>query len=84
MGSCVPVDLKQEYNHVLCVPVFSTPLSFFKKLVMGRLAGSAVEHLPSARDVVLESWDQVPYRAPGMEPASPSACASASLYVYDE
>ena len=79
MGSCVPVDLKQEYNHVLCVPVFSTPLSFLKNLVMGRLAGSAVEHLPSARDVVLEARDRVPCRARGMEPASPSACVSASL-----
>ena len=39
-----------------------------------------------ARGVILESQDQVPYRAPGMEPASPSASVSASLslYVYHE
>ena len=28
---------------------------------------------PSALDVILETWDQVPRRAPCMEPASPSA-----------
>ena len=27
------------------------------------------------------SWDQVPYQAPLQEPASPSACVSASLSV---
>ena len=36
---------------------------------------------PSAQGVVLETWDRVPHRAPCMEPASPSACVSASLYV---
>ena len=45
----------------------------------GSLGGSAVEHLPSAQGVILESWDRVPHRAPCMEPASPSAGASASL-----
>ena len=45
----------------------------------GQLGGSAVEPLPSARGVILESWDRVPRRAPGMEPASPSPCVSASL-----
>ena len=34
---------------------------------------------PSAQVVILETWDQVPYLAPCMEPASPSACVSASL-----
>ena len=35
--------------------------------------GSAVEHLPSAQGVILESWDRVPHWAPGMESASPSS-----------
>ena len=34
---------------------------------------------PSARGVILETRDQVPRRAPYMEPASPSVCVSASL-----
>ena len=45
----------------------------------GRLGGSVVEPLPSGQGVILESWNQVPHRAPCMEPASPSACVSASL-----
>ena len=39
----------------------------------GCLGGSAVEHLPLAQGVILESWDQVPHQASYMEPASPSA-----------
>ena len=34
---------------------------------------------PLAQGVILETWDRVPRRAPCMEPASPSACVSASL-----
>ena len=34
---------------------------------------------PSAQGMILEIWDQVPRRAPCMEPASASACFSASL-----
>ena len=48
---------------------------------MGHLGGSVVEHLPLAQGVILESWDRVPHQAPWMEPASPSACVSASLCV---
>ena len=47
----------------------------------GRLGGSVVEHLPSAQVVIPGSWDRVPHRAPCREPASPSACVSASLSV---
>ena len=36
---------------------------------------------PSAQDVILETWDRVPHRAPCMEPAFPSACVSASVSV---
>ena len=46
---------------------------------MGCVGGSVAEHLPSAQDVILGSWDQVLCRAPWKEPASPSACISASL-----
>ena len=35
--------------------------------------------LPAACAVILETQDRVPRRAPCMEPASPSACVSASL-----
>ena len=45
----------------------------------GSLGGSAVEHLPLAQGAILESRDRVPRQAPSLEPASPSACVSASL-----
>ena len=45
----------------------------------GHLGGSAVEHLPLAQIMTLGSWDRVSHQAPCMEPASPSACVSASL-----
>ena len=45
----------------------------------GHLGGSVVEHLPLAQGVIPGSWDRVPHRAPCVEPASPSACVSASL-----
>ena len=47
----------------------------------GRLGGSAVEHLPLAQGMILDSWDRVPHRAPCMEPVSPFACVSVSLSV---
>ena len=47
--------------------------------LVGRLGGSGVERLPSAQGVILETRDRVPHQAPCMEPASPSACVSASL-----
>ena len=49
--------------------------------VLGQLGGSEVERLPSAQGMILESWDRVPHRAPFMDPASPSACVSASLFL---
>ena len=45
----------------------------------GCLGGSVVEHLPSAQVVIPGSWDRVPHWALRREPASPSACVSASL-----
>ena len=38
---------------------------------MGRLGGSAVERLPSAQGVILQSWDPILHRAPCVEPAFP-------------
>ena len=39
---------------------------------------------PSAQGMILETQDWVPHRAPCMEPASPSACVSASLSLCHE
>ena len=48
---------------------------------LGTPGWPAVEHLPSAQGVILETQDRVPHRAPCVESASPSACVSASLSV---
>ena len=50
-------------------------------MIQGHLGGSVVEHLPSVQVVTPGSQDQVPRRAPLMEPASLSACVSATLCV---
>ena len=47
----------------------------------GHLGGSVVEHLPLAQVVIPGSWDRVLPWVPRREPAPPSACVSASLYV---
>ena len=47
----------------------------------GWLSGLA---LPSAQGVILETQDRVPHQTPCMEPASPSACISASLSLSHE
>ena len=50
----------------------------------GSLGGAAVWRLPLAQGAILETRDGIPHRAPCMEPASPSACVSASLCVSHE
>ena len=40
--------------------------------------------LPSAQVIIPESWNRVPHWAPCREPASPSACVTASLSVSHE
>ena len=55
--------------------------------ILGYLDGSEVEHLPLAQGAILESRDQVPRWAPGMEPASPPPVSlplslSLSLFLY--
>lgn len=52
-----------------------------KMLGVGRLGGSAVEHLPLAWGMIPESRDRVPHQASCMEPASPSDYVSASLFL---
>ena len=47
----------------------------------GSLGGTAVWRLPLAQGMILETRDPIPHRAPGIEPASPSACVSAPLSV---
>ena len=49
--------------------------------LLGRLGGSAVEHLPSAQVVILGLGIESRHQAPCKESASPSACVSASLSV---
>ena len=44
--------------------------------IPGWLSGLAP---PSAQGLILETWDRVPRQVPCMEPASSSACVSASL-----
>ena len=50
-----------------------------RSVILGRLGGSALEHLPLARGVIPGSWGPVPHQAPRREPASPSEYVSASL-----
>ena len=51
---------------------------------LGHLGGSAVEHLPLAQGMILESWDWVPHRASCMEPVSPSLCFCLSLSLMNK
>ena len=55
--------------------------SIKKRTDRGSLGDSMVWHLPLAQGMILESWDGVPRWAPYMEPASPSACVSTSLFL---
>ena len=63
---------------------YFTHIKYFKIKNVGQpgwLSGLAPR---LARGVILGSRDRVPRRAPCMEPASPSACVSASLSVSHE
>ena len=54
-----------------------------RKILLERcLGGSAVKHLPSAQDVILESRDGVPHQAPCVVPASLSLMHNAHLVFY--
>ena len=54
-------------------------LAIENQVLRGSLGCSEVWCLPSVLGMILESWDRVPYPAPSMEPASPSACVCLSL-----
>ena len=84
--SWLPVGLSNSTSPHLKHPrgvsiVSCDAMKFEKEANSGRLGGSVVERLTSAQGMILESWDQVPHLAPQGEPASPSACVSASLSV---
>ena len=64
-------------NQDVCLNYFSHKNESYR----GSLGGSAVGRLPLAQGAILESRDRVLLRAPGMEPASPSACVSTSLFL---
>ena len=72
--------LNYNFGQSWCFPLNHSLLGKWSKvLAEGHLGGSAVERLPLAQGLILEFWDRVPYQAPCMEPASPSAYVSASL-----
>ena len=53
------------WEHKLVQPLWKTVWRSLKKLkIEGRLGGPAVKRLPSAQDVIPESWDRAPYWAP--------------------
>ena len=72
------------YMKVCTMPILLMSRMKFKEVRQGHLGGSAIEHLPLAQGVILESQDRVPHQAPCMRPASLSACVSASLCVSHE
>ena len=58
---------------------FTVSVSQIKKPIFRQPRWHSGLALPAARGVILETWDRVPRRVPCLEPASPSACVSASL-----
>ena len=78
-GEKLGLDTESD-TESLALGLHLSPLCY-KELSQGRLGGSVVEHLPSAQGMIPGSWDRVLHRAPRGEPASPSACVSASLCV---
>ena len=74
MADSFPSD---RHTNVTSIRPISTTL--FKFANQGCLSGSAVKRLPLVRGMILESRDQVPHRAPCMEPAFPSACFCLSV-----
>ena len=79
VSACVSASLSLSLSLSLCASHENINKSFKKRGL--RLGGSVVEHLPLAQGVILGSWDLVLHQVPCMEPASPSACVSASLSV---
>ena len=91
VGLSIPLsthELLLVIFYAICI-AFIISLIFFVVIALkfqlrGSLGGSVVWRLPLAQSAILESWDQVLHWAPGMEPASPSACVSASLSIMNK
>ena len=62
----------------VCVTI-SLATGPYKTAMLGSPGGSVGLALPPAHGMILETQDRIPHQAPCMEPASPSACVSASL-----
>ena len=71
----------QGQGQGLCLRILNFYPSVIKRIKLGHLGGSVIEHLPLAQVMILRSGDQVLHRAPCREPASPSAYVSASVFV---
>ena len=71
--------IKVEIEGIHKGPTLEGAVVKLHQTIEGHLGGSEVEHLPLAQGVIPGSWDGVPHWAPSREPASPSACVSASL-----
>ena len=81
---CYVQGFLRPYSLNVCTGVrclFAPAFSFAEGDDMGPPGGSVVGHLPLAQGVIPGSWDRVPHRGPCREPASPSACVSASVSV---
>ena len=52
-----------------------------EEMQRGAWVAQSVKHLPSSQVMISGSWDRVLHQAPCVEPASPSAYVSASLFV---
>ena len=61
----------------LCVDLLTLEVLVGENKSEQGIPGSVVDPLPLAQGMTPELWNRVPRRAPGMEPASPSACVSA-------
>ena len=72
-------NIQGSFTHVWHNSVRCSVDSRLRETSEGSLGGAMVWHLPLARGAILETRDLVPRRDSCMEPASPSACVSASL-----
>ena len=66
-------------NDCHMIPLLSRYLTELKAGTHGQPGWFSSLALPLAQGRILETRDRVPHRGPCMEPASPSACVSASL-----
>ena len=74
----LPPEVRLPYDLAILLSMYNILKKICIRGQPGWLSGLVP---PSAQGVILETPDRVPHRAPCMEPASPSACVSASLFV---